>query len=813
MALLHDARGIGNAERDFKLDLGNTQWPTATPEGWTAGDGCLFRSIEDDEGTLDCPLTEYAFRFPSAPLHGLQRLHEYHVNLDYSENLHTYRVISHPDRSGPAQRIVLLHNGLNELDRMGLYYELASHLIAQDESKGTVCVLRPLPGHLTRAPFPMFAETPLDRYLWDGSHLFRQFIRYMVETQWFLSVLARRSTYRCPSGIGLLAESDDPERGRLDDDDLAREMHQAWHELYEASDDVLSSVQKDQQHAASMRKPPVEAVFHDSIRSLRKVLQFDREHCPRLGGEFDVDDPEPAIHVIGYSLGGFVAQSVFMSWPFMIASCSTLLSGGALRELAPTAFADPEEWQTVLHSLRYELDHAMMSDDRYNVKDDKVAGVEYDLFLYFAKTFYEVFQQDYRGSFQSRIEAFRRRMLFIVGGNDPIVRPKNVLDSGPPGGMNMLMIGGLGHFLHGRASDEEEKEQRSFWIPEVSRLIDRFADAAAANQRQELVGTWLDDEMRLPARPVTPPKPVERLSVSERLAVERDGALSGELFQRCLEDLLARQEKGDGLLFILRNEVPTLLLDDDAILEHAMALHHEDVGITRYSDGLSARRGVLEAHGDRTCVILPWNARNITTTMDARAGHPSQAESAGGQMPRRTKPEDTWKNCLDTCNKLTDQAPDSVRVFDGREKGEWPDINAHAAQRLLETATEAMHGERLEAVAALPDCWMWMSRKFLGIGPDSKIDIVEGRRRLCDQVVNYYSDSSALDGMLRDDALRIVTVSRARYNPRFRGRIIVEEKPVKELLLHASLCIAASVPFAAYDLDAGRMRPPATTGA
>ena len=74
---------------------------------------------------------------------------------------------------------------------MGLYYRLASQLIAQGPE--TVCIVRPFPGHMTRYPFQAFAETPLDLYLWDGSHLFRQFLRFMVETQWFLSAIVRRS--------------------------------------------------------------------------------------------------------------------------------------------------------------------------------------------------------------------------------------------------------------------------------------------------------------------------------------------------------------------------------------------------------------------------------------------------------------------------------------------------------------------------------------------------------------------------------------------------------------------------------------------
>jgi hypothetical protein len=69
-------------------------------------------------------------------------------------------------------------------------------------------------------------------------------------------------------------------------------------------------------------------------------------------------------------------------------------------------------------------------------------------------------------------------------------------------------------------------------------------------------------------------------------------------------------------------------------------------------------------------------------------------------------------------------------------------------------------------------------------------------------VPREYSDVNVLSNRLRRDHLRIVTVSRSRYNPRFRGRIVVDPRSAKRLLLHITLCIAVSVPFEEYDLDA-----------
>ena len=782
-------------------------------------------SRQRGEPTKD--IREAMLRFPSAPIHGLHRLHEYHVNEGESENFHTYRVLSHPDkrRDARVRRIYLLHNGLNEAQSMGLYYRLASYLIHQDdEHKGTVCILRPFPGHLTRSRFAGFAETPLDHYLWDGSHLFRQFLRYMIETQWLLSTITRRSSYRCISGLNLLSEHKTPARSRLEDDVLAAQMWKDWGAQYRASRKAVKTWHADQANAARVSDKPPEASFDQAIASLRRILNLKE----KLDDELNEDGDEPDIHVIGYSLGGFTAQSVFMSWPFLIASCSTLLSGGALRELAPTAFADPEEWQTVLHSLRYELDDAMLSG-RYKAEGGsetnpkRVSGIEFDLFLFLKSTFYEVFQQEYRGSFQTRLASFRRRMLFIVGGNDPIVRPQSVLDSGPPDGINMFAIGGLGHFLGGRSRDDEEEQQRSFWLPEMGRLIDTLANEAASRLLADRREHWLGPGMKLPDPPSSvansnpsstkadTQKSAGRLNATERMAVNSDGTLSAPLFQRCLDDLLARTEARRGILFILRNEVPTVLLDDAAIQQLAAGLHHDDAGISAYIEGLRRRRRLIRDNPERVSLILPWNVQAILENMDAHPGHPSQSEGAGGQIPRRIEAPEIWRKFNKSCTALTKNSPHAVRICDGREGVDdhsgSPPVDTAALANVARTRLEGKeYVESRPVKPSLPDCWVWLSPDFLGQDMDETLTVEEGRPRLCKVVAEEYEDENVLSNRLRRDQLRIVTVSRARYNPRFRGRLILDPRAAKQLLLHVTLCIAVSVPFQSYDLENGEQR-------
>jgi hypothetical protein len=847
------ARYIQLGERDNELsDLTDPGWPLKAPASggqWTAhGEtGDLRRIIEaptdsDDWKSTVPTLREQVLRFPSAPIHGLHRLSQEHLNMGPVESFHTLRVLSHPTRRRKVSRIFLLHNGLNETQKMGLYYRLAFFLIEEDPD--TVCILHPFPGHLTRCASLGLTETPLDHYLWDGLHLFRQFLRYMIETRWLLSAIVRYSTYRCVSGSGLLGESDEIDGSRLCAESLAGAVKDEWTALFEASQ---RAIKKQGGGSPEMpEKAPETEAFQQAVESLRGALRLDR-YEPRDGSSYE-EESEPELHVIGYSLGGFTAQSVFMSWAFLVSSCSTLLSGGALRELSPTAFADPQEWQTVLHSLRYELDDAML-DWRFtppSQKDARVAGIDPNLFLFLKRTFYEVFQQEYKGSFQTRLVAFRQRMLFVVGGNDPIVRPQSVLDAGPPDGINLIAIGGLGHFLENSPSGQVEKEQRSFWLPELGRTIGNLADKAAAKHRSALAETWLNDENLVPEPKAEVEEADEndgkkheeeparekadgaatgdgekadvaradRLTIAERLAVAKDGTLPSRIFQRSLDDLLARvgEPPSRGLLFILKNEAPTFLLDDRALQQHAAALYHEDVGIVNHVLEVRSRRPLITEARNRICVVLPWNLETVTREIDAGLQHPSQSESSGEQTAEALDSKRTWLDLYGSCMEWTSEPyADSIRVFDGRDGVD----EAHGARpEIGELSATARAWLRIKAPKepvkpALPDCWVWMSNEFLGYRETETPSIDLARQRLCEKVPELLdlgesgekkeAAETAIAEHMRNDYLRMVTISRARYNPRFRGRIIVEPRPAQELLLRVALCIAASAPFQTYD--------------
>jgi hypothetical protein len=813
-----DAIRIEPEERDWNLELSRESWPADTdaPPRWDKGDGYLQRVIlADRSAQVACDLRESILRFPSAPIHSVQRIHEYHSKLPESLHFHTYRVLTRPDAKMPIERIYLFHNGLNELDRFGLYYKIASQLLEQDRS--AACILRPFPSHLSRAPFPLrYAETPLQRYLWDGSQLFQQFLRYMAETQWFLSALVRRSRFPCLAGADLLAQKDMPEGSRLEDNILAEALVREFERMNKASGAAWKKAVEEQPRARPITEAPSREdllrIVEASIRSVRELLHLGA--YPPLGCTFNRGEKEPSIHVIGYSIGGFAAQSIFMSWPSVISSCSTLLSGGALRELSPTAFANPEEWQTVLHSLRYELDDWML-DHRFGARSNHIAGLTRDDFHYFQRTFYEVFQQEYHGSFGTRLTAFRKRMLFIVGGDDSIVRPQAVLASGPPGGINLLEIGGLGHFL-GNQAEGEEREQQEFWVPEMGRVIKNFSKRSAKQQARERDWMWRvrasSDEERQ----------TSRLRDQDILDLPSDGALPSGPFERCLNDVLARlesdrrnaereSESGSderdaprrvrSRLFISRNELPEVLLDERTLQDRARAFHHDEFSVMDYCDGGMRRRGVVAKNRQVVRVLLPWNARRILENLDPQHGFPSQSETAAGHRPRKERSGAIWRKFTKACSG---EFTDVVAVFDGKD--EITPEQSRMGERgraFIDECRERSHEARLW-VPSMPDCWIWCSPEFLGLGYEP--EGANADQQFVEKVKSLFPSDKAeaarrlddLSTALREEKLLAITISRARYNPRFRGRLVLDATTVRLLLNHMALCLAASWSYRDY---------------
>jgi hypothetical protein len=769
-------------------------------------------------------LWEALLRFPNAPLYATHDLPEKPFLFETAwPNFHTMRILGHGDEpDSQIKHVYLLHNGLNETNDLLFHYRLAAWILHR--RRDAVCILRPLPGHLTRFPFHgPYAATPLDDYLRDPADLFRQFLRYMLETQWLLSALVPRSQYLIAAGTQLLGEA--PPRGtqrtgRTYDWNLAASIATAWQAAFDSNerDPTDNAPPKEQEKVnetgkARSEKPQEatssgysrETVDKSMVRGviveLRKLLHWEpvlTSEPPQVqgpNGRGTAEPEQPCIHVVGYSMGGFVAQAVFFAWPFAVSSCTNLFAGGALRDLAPTAFAHPEEWQAVLHGMRYELDRAFRDKYLEPSENGFVAGIEKSDFGYFTRIFYEVFLQYYRGGYSSRVSEFSRRLLFVVGGDDPIVRTRNVLDAGPPQGVTLLQIADVSHFPGGHLGGtpdgwKVESEQRRHWLPEVGRVIANFSERSEGLLNRTLAECWGIYEGRQeqdPAASEDPPFPPE--------PGEQDrGMLDSAAFAHEMNDLVKRvspprdsSSHAPGWLLVARNEIPPVFLGPKAFLIYGQAVHHSEEQITRYITELRERSNQLIAGRDNVSLLIPEKSERWFRERKERERFFSKSETASAA---RTPGDEVLGEMWDYFEEewLARGAVGKV-VANEYNPQEIAPIGPVEATRLKI--------EKL-SLTTLPDIWIGLSDKVCATIRGAHKDerefnenaIVEWAVKLSEG--EAADPASAFEGWVASGEVVAIAVSAAELNPRYRGRRLLTAKDVQRAIIHWALAYRAA---------------------
>jgi pimeloyl-ACP methyl ester carboxylesterase len=817
-------------------------------------------------------LWEALLRFPNSPLIGTHRPRKrpfQFVSEDGWPNLHTMRVIGKGDEpGGQIKHVYLLHNGLNETTDLLFHYRLAAWILESRAENDAVCILRPLPGHLTRFPFQSpYTEQPLDGYLRDPGDLFRQFLRYMQETQWLLSALMPRPHYAVAAGTRLLAEAAQLDRGkgRGAHGVLARAIAEDWQEVVKANvkaEELYKGLAQAQgepdEHPSTQSKQDVsEEKINDMVAELRKLLGWkgksdadERRAAPKQAA------PEPpSVHVVGYSMGGFMAQAAFFAWPFAISSCTNLFAGGALRDLAPTAFAHPEEWQAVLHGLRYELDrafregylksHETESTDGSESKVERVAGIDADDFSYFTRIFYEVYLQYYRGGYASRVSEFSRRLLFVVGGDDPIVRTKNVLDAGPPEGMTLIQIADVSHFPGGRGhaapdGGKVENEQRVYWLPEVGRVIANFSERSSVLLHKQLTECWdVTADRDLTSTDLTgegkstytgsqspdkDPNVREGAAFTHELRKLVDVALTrsghGDLADEdrqvnecwcagdeqaddCDEQADAGDEQADdgdeqaddgdeqadedgrGWLLVSRNEIPPVFLGPRAYRFYGQAVHHSEDQIAQYVRWLRARAWQLRTNHERVSLLVPQLGEVWFQRRGDRQTFFSKSETPNAaRLPSKHDLETMWGEFESQWMKTG-----AVRVFAGRE---------YKPTDLAGIGPVVANGNKL-SLTVLPDVWIGLSAsvtkqmrkdQFLDTRDGNEEAVIAWTSELAEDKSEEHKEQLAK--WLADEELMAMRISAAEINPRFRGRRLEKEREVKKALVHWALSYRAS---------------------
>jgi hypothetical protein len=808
---------IRREERD-RLVLSAGSWPQAAATAlgarsrWSARGDHLFRHllIREESGRRQ-ELWEALLRFPNAPVYGTHQVRR--LPFDFAHrwpNYHTMRIIGYgpgpqltPEglRAKQIRHVYLLHNGLNETSEMLFHYRLAAWIL--NRRSDAVCILRPLPGHLTRFPHHgLYADQPLDTFLRDPADVFRQFLRHMLETQWLLSALVPRSEYRVVAGARLLAERRpkraDPQLvGRATDLGLARAVAREWREAMDRSEIAAAAAEETESDATQPSRPMRTSFSRDRINSSmvrdvvselrallgwRPVRSADGPNCAPANGRAGASPEPPYVHVVGYSIGGFMAQAVFFAWPSAVASCTNMFAGGALRDLAPTAFAHREEWQAVLHGMRYELDRAYR-DGFLDVEGGRVAGIDEGDFDYFTRVFYEVFLQYYRGGYSSRLSEFSRRMLFVVGGDDPIVRTRNVLDAGPSSGMTLFQIADVSHFPSGRAHGDDEPtvedEQREFWLPQVGRMISAFSEQSARTLHRTLSECWgaCEDPTE---EAMTPPADADVTPMLESTT------FAWEL-GRLVNFIGSGGEGESGWLLVGRNELPPLFLGPTAFRFHGQAVHHSEELIVQYVRLLAARAAQLERpeHRDRVTLLIP-DSRYMWFRDEWRRSFFSKSETPNAaRIPSEADAREMW----DTFRRRW-IAHGAVRMVRAAEyRGEDLEPAGPAEVRRLRAD--------MLSLAFLPDVWIALSAEACSdahVGPDDAREQQE--QAIVDWAAGLVTRGGAnevrLKRWMETGQISAIAVSGAELNPRYRGRRLVELEDVRKALVHWALAYSAS---------------------
>lgn len=737
---------------------------------------------------------EYVVPFPSAPIYGINRKADYNIEFPQRPNMHTLRVLKDAAGEGPVTRVFVLHNGLNETTNLRFYYRLAAWIFNEDAEAGhrSACVIAPFPGHLMHAPFSgPFAQTPLARYLGDSGELFRQYLRYMVELRWLLSLLVKKRPPEWTIGGAPLPRKD-----------LASSLRKEWRDQRQASRHVwilrrieeLSPEVEERLLGPELSASQVERV----IRILTHVFQLD-----------DVGSPdEMPIHVAGYSLGGFLAQSVFFAWPNMISSCSTICSGGAIRALSPTAFANSEEWQAVLHTLRPELEESMLAG-RIDREYFHIAGLPQDQFGYYQRIFDQVFLQEDKASYQARLSEYGTRMLFISGGEDPIVKTREVLDASPEEGITMLSIASLTHFLGEKPLTDREIAQRDFWLPEAGGLIGRAATRAEVLKREARRDARKEHEAVLRTLEDTP-----AADESDEADPPRERDLASPEFEGALEwviDGVTSKEPakpGSGWLFVCRSGLPAAFLDLEMHKAWATGLHHHDVSAQKYALGLAQRAKFLKEIKDRVTLVLPGGLKR--TFVESGSGLVDPHSDAPGYLTTEQQRYDAWSEFLENWASHT-------RWLDAGPLGE-SHLDDNTATAHAKFAKEVSRWQRVPlkhlAVAHLPDVWISVD----GLKPDLDAgepeEAIKGfirwvggilaaekwpRDRSSGPITATGGPGKQLEGELKSGLVRIVRVSGAELNPRYRGRYEKAFWPSILLLAHCAATLVRSREFPGPD--------------
>jgi tRNA A-37 threonylcarbamoyl transferase component Bud32 len=469
-----------------------------------------------------------------------------------------------------------------------------------------------------------------------------------------------------------------------------------------------------------------------------------------------------------------------------------------------------EEWRAITHGLQYDIESGMLegriaADDPSN--PSSICGIPVSTFTSHFQTFTDIFLQDPYGTYRHRVSEFAPRLFFVVGGNDPIVPTRSVLDTSPPDGINMIEIAKLSHFIA-----TERGEWPDFWLPTITNIISSLSDHSEhLLWTTTLNNLWNDEPFYAAESHLLNLKNLRehtakfrRHANSVRLDPE---PLNSEEIQRTILRFVKllenreegeREERGKGFLLVLRNQIPVTLMGRKVLHRRGAVPHYDDLEIQKYWAHLQEQRLGMREAADRVTIVIPahlndWFVERIPTLSFKHL--PIVQEFPDHQSQQA----EIWKEFLEDW-----EATGALYRFDAQTamvSGE-----GFQLEKLIrdDTATPS----DFWIMNCLPDTWISLSaaavKDFAG-GEPERDEILNALRKRMLRIYTAYRKKGKealtveeekaradLYRLLEKDDLQILRISAAQSSPRYLGERVRDRSVAIDVLMHAALALARS---------------------
>jgi len=784
------AHRILESERDLNLCLDGARWPRkeSAPRGWEAQEDTLYRFL-DLSPAIDNPevlLIENIIRFPTARLVTpyMYRTPGSLPDEQVSGTFHSCRLIrrANSDSKRTSAIYVLLH-GWNEITSLSLYYRLAIELLKQDPD--AVCVIRPFRRHLTRDRFGSpFTTAPLDHYLNYPAELFSDFLAYSVETQWFLRAISPSGVI--PTGYEELSGT---RRLRLTPVQISNEVVRDWLALSQAAKRSSTS-----QTALPLAEPISPLGARRSIKYLRSVLGLSDTKGEAHTNASGADIP---VHMVGYSLGGYLAQTSLFSWPGLVTTSTVLTSGGFAPDSSWSSMHE-DKWRALLASLAEDLETAFMSGIfEATQNDDRIAGLDAATYRMLRTLFREVFSTAPGDESLRRISLFISRLLFVVTTEDPIVRSNSPIST-VPAGVNMIELTQLGHFLSGPAQSPHQAAQRDFWLPEVARVIASFSHEAAKVRRLDLLVNTRQEFVAAKPRSTGGPSRTKKLP-----RPGSDGTLAQDDLEVAIDVLLDRAANGEGFLFVCGNAVPPEFLYGPVVTTEMGLRYAPSDSVIAYGNSIQRRRELIRNSGANIVLTVARQSPRVLNEMPlvGRADQRSERTddtSDGATIDGKGLDREDQLREMARLHASDPKAYTRILVFDPGEKS--AELDAHEPE-LSEAARRFLRIERDGElwITTLPEAWIWVTHAALNLGRRAGNDRATaafarelGPKALDRSYESFGSSAERLEDLFETEQLAVLRFANVSQSYRRHGFISEERSGGRYVIGHAALGIASS---------------------